>query len=146
MSVVRSAGNGTRSRAYALPVQSIDIDAAAAEIEARRERWTGAGFLVGPLTWWEKQGGPLTTRAEVLAPYSVGVRCVREAIEFSVVLFAPPGVDMAWLDLEGVDFAGRKEVEVSSPEIPDLATFGRILDDTFDRWRRAAADSRKGDT
>ena len=116
----------------------LDLDAAAAQIEARRPAWTAAGFTVGNLTWRDNARGwpyPLVARSEALAPDSVGVRCDREGVEFDIVLFDGEWRDEpgGWADVDAANFA-TGVVESTAPDVPDIDAFGRLLDDTFERW------------
>jgi hypothetical protein len=122
----------------------LDLDAAADEIEKRRAAWASAGFSVGALTWLDTSVGwpyRLVSRAEVDSPLSVGVRCVRRDIEFAVALYdgrsASEEGGPGWADVEGVNYA-TGEIDETSPEIADIAAFGRLLDQTFEQW--AASD------
>jgi hypothetical protein len=115
------------------PGSELDLDAAAAEIEMRREAWSTAGFTVGELTWRDLAAGwpfPFVSRAEAREPDSVGVRCVSGLVEFSVVLFDGGWADVLCGNLE------TAEIESTAPTVVDVASFGRLLDDTFERWRR----------
>jgi hypothetical protein len=121
------------------PGPKLDLDAAAAEIEKRRPEWTAAGFIVSDVTWRDTAPGwpfPLVSRAEAKSPDSVGVRCVRGQVEFSVVLFdgESSSEQGGWADVEGGNL-DTGEVELAGPEIPDIDTFARVLDDLFERWR-----------
>jgi hypothetical protein len=120
------------------PGPKLDLDAAAAEIEKRRPAWLAAGFAVGELTWRDQAPGwpyPLVSRAEAKSPDSVGVRCVRGQVEFSVVVFdgewSPE--QGGWADVEGGNL-DTGDIEMTAPEIPDIAAFGRLLDQVFERW------------
>jgi len=62
-------------------------------------------------------------------------------VEFSVVLFdgewsPEPG---GWADVEGWN-GDTEEMEDRGPQIPDIASFGRVLDEVFERWRSASSD------
>jgi hypothetical protein len=70
----------------------------------------------------------------------VGVRCVSGLVEFSVVLFDGAWSPDAggWADVLCVDLE-TGETEEKAPNVPDIATFGRLLDETFEQWRREIA-------
>ncbi len=126
------------------PGPKLDLDAAAAEIEKRRPDWLAAGFVMGELTWRDKAPGwpyPLVSRAEAKSPDSVGVRCVRGQVEFSVVLFDGEWSPEhgGWADVEGCDL-DRGAFETTAPEVRDIAAFGRVLDQGFERWASPPAD------
>lgn len=57
-------------------------------------------------------------------------------MDFSVVLFdgewSPE--QGGWADVEGGNLDSG-DIEITGPEIPDIAAFGRVLDDVFERWR-----------
>jgi hypothetical protein len=123
-------------------VPRIDLDVAAAEIEARRPTWTAAGFDVGALTWRDssmESNQPNISRSDTSDPRSLGVRCVRGPVEFTVVLFYSPEADLGWADVTGVDFATGR-FEDTGPEVGDVADFGRLLDSTFESWSNPRAD------
>lgn len=113
--------------------QRIDLDRAAAQISTRRQRWTAAGLIVGPLTWRDMAARwpqPLEqNRSRVAEPDSVGVHVTGPAdSELLVVLFRGGWADVGFLASLGE--AGEANARVVS-EAPDLASpqeFGELLD------------------
>lgn len=111
----------------------VNLDAAAAEIEHRRGRWTGVGLTVGAVTWrdelarWPQRLE--TNRGRVQDPDSVGVRVLGDDdAEAQVVLFRG-----AWAD---VDFFSERtgwELVAEAPEIRSATEFGAVLDEIIAR-------------
>ena len=111
----------------------IDLDDAAQEIEARRERWRGAGITVGETTWRdEADGWPWalnTSRASVTKPDSVGVALSKGKQQGSVVLFRGGWADLLyWNGEEG-------DVVDEAPGWDDWLTISRY-GDLLDRFGR----------
>lgn len=107
----------------------IDLDQAAAQISARRQQWTAAGLMVGPLTWRDGEAAwPQrleTSRSEVRDPDSVGVHVTGPAdAELLVVLFRG-----CWADVDFVAALDTNEELVSeAPEVLSPQVFGQLLD------------------
>ena len=116
----------------------VDLDAAAQEIEVRRERWERDGFSVGALTWRDAEASwPQkieTDRGAVADPDSVGVAIKSGDVEASVVFFRG-----GWGDVWAVDF-GDPDAEVfyDHPEAATVEEFGQLLDDVYARVRGLA--------
>jgi hypothetical protein len=114
----------------------IDLDAAAREIDARRERWTRAGLSVGPLTWRdEAEEWPQTLktdRAVVVDPDSIGVVIDRDTWRPGEIILFRGG----WADVTLVDETG--EVVVEYAPVPNIAAFGAVLDRWVNRLTRPA--------
>ncbi|MBC9719729.1 hypothetical protein H9Y04_45500 [Streptomyces sp. TRM66268-LWL] len=106
----------------------IDLDQAAAQIVARRQRWTAGGLVAGPVTWRDEAAAwpqPLEEdRSRVEDPDSVGIRIAGPAdAELSVVLFRG-----GWADVEFLaDLAD--EVVSEAPQVTSPNVFGELLDD-----------------
>jgi hypothetical protein len=108
----------------------VDLDAAVAEVHARRPRWEASGLTVTPVTWRDQGEGwppPIKTeRAEVLDPDSIGVAIRKGGQEGEVVLFKG-----GWCDFE--DWSGNADDDpvLDAPGYPDemtVAGFGEVLD------------------
>ncbi|MFF1922736.1 hypothetical protein ACFVW8_19465 [Streptomyces sp. NPDC058221] len=105
----------------------VDLDEAAAQISARRQLWTAAGLLVGPLTWIDETAAwpqPLEQdRSRVADPHSVGIRLTGPAgSELSVVLFRG-----GWADADL--YAGfDAEIVCEAPAVGSPEEFGQLLD------------------
>lgn len=114
----------------------IDLDAAAQAIEARRDRWTRAGLSVGPVTWRdeaEKWPQKLKTdRTKVADPDSVGVTFNRDTWRPGDITLFRGG----WADVNLVDAADEMIVEYAP--VPDVQTFGDVLDHLVERLLRQA--------
>ncbi|QEU92895.1 hypothetical protein CP970_20040 [Streptomyces kanamyceticus] len=108
--------------------RSIDLDQAAAQIAARRQRWAAGGLVAGPLTWRDEAAAwpqPLEgDRSRVADPDSIGIRITGPAdAELSVVLFRG-----GWADADFL--AGlADEVVCESPRVGSPQVFGELLDD-----------------
>ncbi|MFI1176726.1 hypothetical protein [Streptomyces melanogenes] len=108
--------------------RNLDLDQAAAEIAARRQRWTAGGLVAGPLTWRDEAAAwpqPLEEdRSRVEDPDSVGICITGPAdAELSVVLFRG-----GWAD---ADFLASLADEVVSEaaDVRSAQVFGELLDD-----------------
>lgn len=114
------------------PAPSIDLDAAVAEIESRRAEWASEGLEIGPFTWrdasveWPQH---LVAREAALSPDSVGFEVRRRAAEGAVVLFRG-----GWADIEWWLGTADSEPEIDAPAIPDVRSFGRLLDELRVGW------------
>lgn len=119
--------------------QRIDLDRAAAQISTRRQRWTAAGLIVGPLTWRDMAAcwpQPLEqNRSRVAEPDSAGVHVTGPAdSELLVVLFRGGWADVDFLaslgETDGDSETDEADARVVS-EAPDVASpqeFGELLD------------------
>lgn len=111
----------------------VNLDAAAAEIEARRDAWMQAEFDVSQLTWRDRaQGWPwkLVAREEASEPDSVGFRVTKGIAVGTVVLF-----DGGWADVEWWPGTPPHEPEVSAPDIDSVGAFSDLLDALLKSWR-----------
>jgi hypothetical protein len=113
----------------------IDLDMAAAEIEAKRAEWMRAGLVVRPVTWRDQAEGwppPIKTdRALVVEPDSVGVLVENGGRStMQVVLFKG-----GWADVDLIDWAADAVV-TDNPTVADVAAFGRLLDGFAQRLGR----------
>jgi hypothetical protein len=112
---------------------NVDLDAAAAEIEARRQAWTQAGFGVGQLTWRDRARGwpwKLVAREDAAEPDSVGFRVTKGVAVGAVVLF-----NGGWADVDWWPGTAQHEPEVSAPNIDGVEAFSDLLDALFKSWR-----------
>ncbi len=113
---------------------TIDLDAAAAEIESRRAEWDSAGLHMGPLTWRDASRGwpwQLVARELALLPDSVGFRVTKEPATGAVVLF-----DGGWADVEWWEGTADVDPEVSAPEVESVKAFAMMLDLLLGKWSR----------
>lgn len=107
----------------------IDLDQAAAHITARRQQWTAAGLMVGPLTWRDGEAAwphrLETSRSEVPDPDSVGIHVTGPAdAELLVALFRGGWADVDFVvGLDEDDELVSEALEVTSPQV-----FGKLLD------------------
>lgn len=122
--------------------QRIDLDRAAAQISSRRQQWTAAGLIVGPLTWRDMAAcwpQPLErNRSRVAEPDSVGVHVTGPAdAELLVVLFRGGWADVDFVaglgetdedgEADGDGEAGAYLVS-EAPDVTSPQEFGELLD------------------
>ena len=112
--------------------RALNLDDAAREIELRRSDWAEKDLQIGELTWraassaWPR---PLGSRSEISDPDSVGFRIRHGNAEGAVVLFRG-----GWADVEWWLGTADSDPEISAPEIPDVSSFGELLDALLARW------------
>ena len=119
--------------------RKLDVDAAANEIERRRESWQQSGFSVGDLTFrdqareWPNQ--VVEGRSNALAPDSVGVALRHRAVEARIVLYAYGWVDWEWANLAERDLDIH---EGSAVEVLSTSSFGELLDQLADEIKASS--------
>ncbi len=82
-------------------MRTVDLDAAAVPLTAKRLEWVERGLDVGLITWAEGQTttNPLVTdRARIVTPYSLGVRVASGSEEGELVLYAGGWADLIYWD------------------------------------------------
>lgn len=106
----------------------IDLDAAAQQIEARRDVWRDAGMTVGETTWRdEADGWPWelkTSRSNVRKPDSVGVALSKGKQEGSVVLFRRGWADLLYWNGESDEVVDETPRAASVACVPRSAIAG----------------------
>ena len=121
----------------ALMPSRIDLDAAAAQIESRREAWAASGLDVGYLTWRDQGASwpPVITtdRSEVKSADSVGIGVRKGAQEGSVVLFDGGWADLSWWS--GEPTHDPLDEAPGWDDWLDLERFGALLDRFADMFR-----------
>ncbi|WP_367047820.1 hypothetical protein [Streptomyces sp. Je 1-332] len=123
--------------------QLIDLDQAAAQLEARRQQWTAVGLVAGPLTWrdgaaaWPQRLEQSRSRVE--APDSIGIHITGpQGSELSVVLFRGGWADVDFLACLG----GDEEVVSEAPGVGSPHGFGDLLDGYVSRAFGSSAAAR----
>jgi hypothetical protein len=115
---------------------TIDLDAAAAELDRLATEWRAAGYEVGRPSWRDQgEGWPpklKTDRAAAVQPDSIGIAVRRGLQEGEVILF-----DGAWCDV--IFWSGHPSDEpfVDAPGYPEgltLDEYVRVLETFIGRF------------
>jgi hypothetical protein len=124
--------------------RTVDLDAAASEIERRRSGWLANGLQPGATTWRESVGdwpyAITPDRDKVVDPDSVGVRITaKDRGEIEVVLFRG-----GWADITIAVHDDDLSPAIDAPAVETPAALGVALDDAVSQLRGRLAELDRG--